>query len=564
MENSNQSDTTKLSTVKNKNSNALGYIIFSFALAFGFLLGKFVFQNKQNHSNVSFNNLNTYLNNLNLSPHPINEIIYFVQKNYVDSIKIDSLVNLTIQTLLEHLDPHSIYIPHDQIQISTDDISSSFEGIGIEFRIIRDTVVVINTIPNGPSDKIGIQPGDRIIKVNDSTIAGKSIKENDVIRILRGPKGTYVDLIIHRPSLNKELSFRIERDVIPQHSIDYKILLKNNIGYIKLSTFKISSAKEFSEAVENLLKQGMKKLILDLRSNSGGSLDACIKILDHFFPENILLVYTYGAHRNRENFYSTNYGKLEDMPIVVLVDEFSASASEIVAGAIQDNDRGIIIGRRTFGKGLVQEQISLSDGSLLRLTVARYYTPSGRSIQRKYNKQSENYYINLYERILFESQTGIDTTHYDTTTVFYTKMGRKVYGKGGIEPDIHISHHSIYKNQKSSKFLNFIVPFAFDFVDKNRIFLKQTYPTCSHFAQNFKLKASDWEKFEKYIEERTKDKLLSSDFLKPEEKKYIENFLTAHIARNVYGQECFYNIILPSDEAVNVAIAYLNKLSPNK
>lgn len=546
---------------KHNRTNASIYIILSFAIIIGFLLGRIV------ENQYIANKGGSYFNFLPVKSvtdtDPLSEILQLIAKNYVDSISIDSLREIGIASLLEHLDPHSVYIPRQDIEIVIDDVQSSFEGIGIEFRIVRDTVVVMSTIPDGPSERAGIQAGDRIIKVNDSLIAGVSIKDRQVVRLLRGPRGTRVRLTVYRPTMKKELSFEIVRDIISQQSIDVQTMIAPDIGYIRLSSFKFSSSKEFLQATNELRKQGMKKLILDLRGNGGGSLEACIEILDQFFQKGELLVFTEGDFRPKEKIYATSRSKLADIQLAVLVDEFSASASEIIAGAIQDNDRGIIIGRRTFGKGLVQEQIKLkSNGALLRLTVARYYTPSGRSIQRKYGTTLDDYYVDLYQRIIHESKTGRDTTDYDTTMIFYTKQGRKVYGNGGITPDIHISYPSIYRKPEASQFLNVIIPFAFDYSDKNRVKLKQTYRTCELFARHFTLKMLDWQHFEHFARKHLKDQNISMNLLTPEEKLYIEMLIKAHIGRNIYGLECFYTIQFPYDEAIQTAIRYLRELPP--
>lgn len=452
----------------------LHYIFYSLVLVAGIWAGYF----------LAPKSLNSGIPNNETQQHftKISDIFNYIHDNYVDSVDYEQLVDDALETILLHLDPHSTYIPLEDFEFVNDEMTGNFEGIGIQFRIEKDTVMVIQTIPNGPSEKVGLKAGDRIIEVDGKNIAGKNITNNEVMKMLRGEKGTKVIVKIKRNGVIGVMTFTITRDIIPTFSIDYAGMISSDIGYIKLSSFKITSDSEFREALDKLLRKGMKKLIFDLRGNGGGSLDACIRIADQFFDEGILLVYTEGLHRQRQDTYSTKNGLFKTGKLVILVDEFSASASEIVAGAVQDNDRGIIIGRRTFGKGLVQEQINFRDGSAIRLTVARYYTPVGRSIQRKYDNGLEAYYDDFYNRVMGEFETGSDTSTYDTIQ-YRTKGGKIVYGGGGIQPDIHIGYPEIYKKDSLNMYFNMLFQFSFEYTDKHRESLKKTYRNAEGFIK---------------------------------------------------------------------------------
>jgi carboxyl-terminal processing protease len=340
----------------------------------------------------------------------INDIVNYVYESYVDSIDRQELTEDAIVSLLKNLDPHSSYIPASAFRELNDPLMGSFEGIGIEFNMITDTVVVINPLTGGPSERIGLMAGDRIIKVEDENIAGLNMATNDVVRKLKGPKGTKVTVSVMRRGVDELIDFTITRDKIPSYSLDIAYMIDPNTGYIKLGKFSATSHQEFRSAMERLKREGMEKMILDLRGNGGGFLDAAISLADEFLSPETLIVYTDGRKRPKTFAHARRNGGFETQPLVILIDEWSASASEIIAGAVQDHDRGLIIGRRSFGKGLVQEQVQLGDGSALRLTVARYYTPSGRSIQKPYDNGSDEYFADFMQRYLdgeLESRTAL-------------------------------------------------------------------------------------------------------------------------------------------------------------
>ena len=433
-------------------------------------------------------------------------------------------------------------------------MTGNFEGIGIQFRIEKDTVLVIQTIANGPSEIMGLKAGDRIIEVEGENIAGTGITNNEVMKLLKGKKGTKVTLGIKRSGMNTLLYFTITRDVIPTYSIDYAGMITEETGYIKLSNFNFNSGAEFVDALNKLISQGMKNLIFDLRGNGGGSLDASIEIADQFFDKGVLLVYTEGLHRARKDSYSTRHGLFKNGKLAILVDEFSASASEIVAGAVQDNDRGVVIGRRTFGKGLVQEQLPFRDGSAIRLTVARYYTPVGRSIQRTYDKGIEAYYDEFYNRVMDEFTTGNDNAPQDSIE-FRTKSGKIVYGGGGITPDIHVPYPGIYKNDSLNVFLSMIFQFSFEYADKNRQKLNTTFANEDRFISGFIITENIWNQYVSFVGQNNKSKQnISNIKVNADEKKFISTHLKANIGRNLYGYECYYPIIKDADDVLKAAI----------
>ncbi len=365
----------------------------------------------------------------------IEQILKLMKNDYVDTLDVDSISELAIVNLLAQLDPHSVYMPPVDLEEFNTEMQGEFDGIGVEFNILRDSVVVANVLPEGPSSRVGLKEGDRIVKVNGEVIAGIGITNSDVIKKLRGERGTKVDILIFRPSQGKELDFTITRGPIPVHSVDNVIMLSDAIGYIKVSRFIDKTYKEFKEGLVQLKGEGAKKLIIDLRGNGGGYLNQAVDMIDELLSEG-LITYTQGAHRKRKDYKAKSGGVFEKGELVVLIDESSASASEVFAGAIQDRDRGMIVGRRSFGKGLVQEVINLPDGSAVRLTIARYYTPSGRCIQKPYEHGMFEYYFGTHKE-------NIDSlVEAGALEKFYTSSGRLVYESGGITPDIVVTEDS--------------------------------------------------------------------------------------------------------------------------
>jgi carboxyl-terminal processing protease len=399
-------------------------VILILGILIGFQLNKYLV-NKRPISNVVERN------------DRLEEIIDIIGSKYVDSVSADSLYEDAVFGILKHLDPHTVYIPARDLAAVTEDLEGNFKGIGVEFYMLKDTLMITSVLKNGPSADAGILPGDKVIKVNDSTISGVGISSENIISKLRGLEGTSVKLSLLRPSENRMLEINVNRGVIPIFSVDAAYMIDAQTGYIRINRFSATTYREFMKALNTLLAQGMKQMILDLRQNPGGYLDAATAIADELIGGEKLLVYTKGRASEKEEYMSGQKGKFEQGKLAVLVDEGSASASEILAGAIQDWDRGVVIGRRTYGKGLVQEQFELGDGSALRLTIARYFTPSGRSIQRPYSKGRVAYEEEFEERYKNGSLTTADTfTSQDTMRYFTEQKHRIVYGGGGIKPDI--------------------------------------------------------------------------------------------------------------------------------
>lgn len=484
----------------------------------------------------------------------INDIINYINESYVDTVNREELTEEAIVNLLKNLDPHSSYIPASAFRDLNDPLMGSFEGIGIEFNMMTDTVVVINPIPGGPSETVGLRAGDRIIKVEEEVIAGIKIATQDVVRKLKGPKGTKVNVSIMRRGVDDLLDFTITRDKIPSYSLDIAYMIDDKTGYIKLGQFSATTHQEFRMALDRLKRQGMDQMILDLRGNGGGFLDAAIQLADEFLQPESLIVYTDGRSRPKTVATARRNGGFETQPLIVLIDEWSASASEIIAGAVQDHDRGLIIGRRSFGKGLVQEQVQLSDGSALRLTVARYYTPSGRSIQKPYDNGSEEYFADFMQRFLDGELEHPDSIHNNDSLRFETAGGRTVYGGGGITPDIFIPLNTEERSPYFVKVANrgLIYRFAFDYADSNRDRIKE-YETADNFVENFQVNniAQSFIIFAESegVDFNLEEYRVAEDLIKAQIKAYI--------GRNIFGNDAFYPVMNQRDAAVAKALEVL-------
>jgi len=482
----------------------------------------------------------------------ISSLLNYIEKEYVDTVNIETLTENTIPFILENLDPHSVYIPAKDIVKYNEPILGNFSGIGIQFNMTDDTVAVISTIPNGPSEIVGILPGDRIINVNDIPVSGVQLPTDSIVSKLRGPKGTLVRVSILRRGEKKLLEFEIKRDDIPLYSVDVAYMIGDSTGYLKINSFSQTTYNEFVSSIKELHKKGMKKLILDLRSNGGGLMDAATGIADQFLEGGKLIVYTQGKARSRYEVFSTSKGICKDDELIILIDEYSASASEILAGAIQDNDRGIIIGRRSFGKGLVQEQVQFNDGSALRLTIARYYTPTGRSIQKPYtNGDREEYYRDIDERYLHGELENRDSIKFPDSLQFITPGGKTVYGGGGIMPDVFIPFDTtgITGYFIKVRSLGLIYRFAFDYTDHNRDKLKEL-KTAEEISEYLD-KTDFYLEFIKYAGRNDvipdyKDLSISEIIIRTQ--------LKAYIARNLIDNEGFYPIIQQIDSTLLKAI----------
>ena len=395
-----------------------------------------------------------------------------INRKYVDVVDMDSIVDRVLPTILEELDPHSAYYPAEETQVSNDELHGSFSGIGIQFSMQDDTVRVNSVIHGGPSEKVGVLAGDRIVLINDSVFAGKKIPSNEIVKNLKGPKGTTVKISVLRNGEPNLVDFTIERGDIPVKSVDaaYMISPEDGIGYIMINKFGETTFAEMMVSLAELSSKGMKKLIIDLRGNSGGYLGAAIQMANEFLPKNDLIVYTQGAHNPISKQYANGHGHYTSIPLAVMIDESSASAAEIFTGAIQDNDRGTVVGRRSFGKGLVQEPIDFSDGSSIRITIARYYTPSGRCIQKPYGESDEDYAMDIVKRYEHGEFFNADSIKQNEDEVYKTKGGRTVYGGGGIMPDVFVAQdttgYSTYYSDVVRKSL--VNKFSFKYVDSNR------------------------------------------------------------------------------------------------
>lgn len=493
----------------------------------------------------------------NKSSEKIEEVLSLIKDEYVDTVNMDKLTESAIVAVLEQLDPHSSYIPPVNLQAYNEDLEGNFEGIGVEFNLVKDTIVVVSAISGGPSEAVGIRAGDRIVNIDGENVAGKNFTNEDVIKRLRGKKGTKVDVKVSRKGVNELLPFTIKRDKIPLYSVDASYLVQPDIGYIKINRFAESTYDEFMDAMHKLKDEGMKKLILDLRGNPGGYLNSATDIADEFLSNKKMIVYTEGKARKRRNYYATANGDFEKQPLVVLVDEGSASASEIVSGAVQDNDRGTIIGRRTFGKGLVQEQIEFKDGSAIRLTVARYYTATGRCIQRSYAEGVEKYYEALYQSML-GNETDNDSLYHDSLQMFKTAGGKVVYGGGGIMPDIYVPHdtssYSAYLSDVISK--GYTYDFCFDYADHHRDELKKRYKSYRRFAEDQSLNSQLVQQFVKFAAE--KGAVATDDELK-KSSRYLAFRIKAIIARNLWNNDAFYFIQNQDDEVFTKALDFIKK-----
>ena len=487
----------------------------------------------------------------------IGSLLQLINGFYVDTLDMSHLTEQAIVATLKQLDPHSSYIPKKDVERTNEPLEGSFEGVGLTFQIYKDTILVISPIPGGPSDKVGILAGDKIIKVNGEDAFGEKITNQWVMDHLRGKKGTKVNVSIYRHGVKGLLEFTIVRDKIPLNSIDAAFMLDSKTGYIKLNRFARNSLDEFNEAIAKLKKQGMENLVFDLRSNSGGYLSTALAISDEFLPEGKLVVYTKGIHSPRQDLNATEKGQMEKGKLAVLINEGSASASEIVSGAIQDWDRGVIIGRRSFGKGLVQRPFRLPDGSVVRLTVARYYTPSGRCIQKPYDEGVDEYYEDFAHRMEHGELVHADSIHCPDSLKYTTHGGRTVYGGGGIMPDIFIPWDSTRYNQLYSDLIRkgIFNSFVNDYLDANRQKLKRKYPDFKDFNNNFKVSDEEFDDFISRAKEKTE---INQEQLEPN-VDYLKLQLKALIARNLFNTNDYFEVLWPEDKDIKKALETINE-----
>lgn len=539
---------------KNSKHTILFPLLLAVGIVLGILLGQFVGRNKAESQ------LRTLISRTGLtSPNKLMQTCMLVENKYVDSISMDSLTELVIPLMMKELDPHSEYIPARDMQAMNESLEGEFDGIGVMFNAATDTVIVLSVIPNGPSAKAGVVAGDRIIEVNDTLVAGVKMPQNDIVKRLRGKRGSQVKLSLKRQGVDELVDIEVTRDAIPIKSIEAAFMISDNIGFVRLSQFARTSYVELMQSLAMLREQGMSKLIFDLRGNTGGFLDQAIMIANEFLPEGKLIVYTEDRNGQQVKEFSDGGGRSTDLELVILIDEGSASSSEILAGAVQDNDRGTIVGRRSFGKGLVQQQVPYADGSALRLTIARYYTPTGRSIQKPYeNGHQDEYDMDIVHRYNNNEFFSADSIHFDDSLKFTTPKGKIVYGGGGIMPDLFIPMDTLdvtkYFMEVSGR--NILYRYTIEYADKHREELNKVETIAD-------LKAM-----------LDADKNLLSDFIryatgqgvKPVQRDIarsrllIESQLRAYIGRNtVLEDNGFYSNIIPIDKVLQRSIELLQQ-----
>lgn len=494
---------------------------------------------------------------INASSNKLNALLRIIDDQYVDTVNMADLIEEAMPQILGELDPHSSYIAAKDMEEMTADLRGSFSGIGIQFTIQQDTIHINNVIAGGPSEKVGLMAGDRIVEVDDSAFVGKIVTNNEAMKKLKGPKGSEVKLGIFRHGEKEILHFTIIRGDIPVKSVDAAYMLNEKYGYIKINKFGETTYPEMLISLAKLHQENCEGIVVDLRGNTGGYMGAAVQMVNEFLPKGQLIVYTEGRKATRENYFSNGTGSSQEIPVIVLVDEGSASASEIFAGAIQDNDRGTIIGRRSFGKGLVQQPIDFSDGSAIRLTIARYHTPSGRCIQKPYNKgKDENYELDIltrYEHGEFFSQ---DSIKQDESHIYYTSLGRPVYGGGGIMPDIFVPQDTTGVTSYFSMAVNrgLILQFAFQYTDQNRQAL-QKYETAEDMLKYLK-KQNILEKFARFAETKG---LKRRNILMYKSQKLFERNLYGNIIYNMLDMEDYLKYLNQQDPTVLKALEVLEK-----
>ncbi len=481
-------------------------------------------------------------------PQKLNKLLlaeYAINSAYVDSVDEDKLVEYAIVGMLQKLDPHSSYTDAKETKDMEEPLQGEFSGIGIQFNMKEDTLYVIQTIPGGPSERVGILAGDRIVMVNDTLIAGVKMKRNDIMKRLRGKKGTKVTVKVRRGASPDLITFRITRDKIPLHSVDASYMIDDKTGYVRISNFGAKTYDEMMDALASLTKQGMQQVVIDLTDNGGGYLNAAIEMCNEFLDRGQLIVYTEGLKAPRSNANALGTGKYKDLPMAIMVNQYSASAAEIFSGAMQDWDRAVVVGRRTFGKGLVQRPVRFEDGSMMRLTVARYYTPSGRCIQKPYTKGNKKAYE---EDLLDRSKSGeyycLDSIHFADSLRYTTLVHqRTIYGGGGVMPDIFVpvdtSEYSTYYRDMVAK--GIVNQFVIDYVDKHRKQLKSDYPTLEDFDARFALTDDDIKRF---IDAGEKDKVKYDEAKFRTSERVFRTMIKGLIARDIYADSSAYTRIV--------------------
>ena len=536
--------------------NSKHTVLFPLLLAGGIVLGLLLGQYMGRNSTAS--EIRGMLSRMTMPTNKLTYTLSLIENQYVDSVSMDSLAEHVIPLLVEELDPHSVYIPAEEMKELNEPLEGEFDGIGVVFNMATDTIIVLNVIPQGPSDKAGVKAGDRIVEINDSLVAGRNIPQREIVKRLRGPRGTTVRLALERQGIADWVDVDVVRDAIPIKSIESAFRIADGIGYVKLGQFAKTSFDELERALASLRAEGVGKLIFDLRGNSGGFLDQAILIANEFLHEGQLIVYTEDRRHEQLREYADGTGSAQDMDVVVLIDEGSASSSEILAGALQDNDRGTIVGRRSFGKGLVQRQIPYSDGSALRLTTARYYTPTGRSIQKPYTiGDDESYEEDLWNRYRNNEFFSADSIHFADSLRKMTPGGKVVYGGGGIMPDVFVPADTTdmtkYFVEVAGR--NILYRYTIEYADRHREALNavRTIPELEALLDG------DEALFDDFVRYAARHGVAPRQADIARSRKLIEAQLRAYIGRNTALEDNgFYANIYPVDNVILRAIGILN------
>ena len=533
--------------MSNKNTFRFAPLIIAISVVLGILIGTFYAKHYGGNK----------LGIINASSNKLNALLHVIESQYVDTVDMTELVENTMPQILAELDPHSTYIPAKDLQEVNSELEGSFSGVGIQFTILQDTIHVNSIVPGGPAEKVGMLAGDRIVTVDDSLFVGKDLTNERALRTLKGPKGSEVRLGVKRATEKELLHFTIVRGDIPQNTIDAAYMLSDDYGYIQVSKFGRTTHVELLSAIAQLNHHGCKGLIIDLRDNTGGYMDAATRMVNEFLPANKLIVYAEGRKYPRWEDYADGTGSCQQTPLVVLINEGSASASEIFAGAIQDNDRGTIIGRRSFGKGLVQQPIEFSDGSAIRLTIARYYTPSGRCIQKPYEKgKGEEYELDLLTRYEHGEFFSADSIKQNTEEIYHTRLGRTVYGGGGIMPDIFVPQDTTGMTSYFRMAANrgMIIRYTFEYTDQNRNKLSE-FETPDKLESYLKTQ-NVLDKFATWAEKKG---LKRRNLMMLKSKKLFETALYGNIIYNMLGMEAYIQYLNKSDKTVQKALEVLKE-----
>ena len=512
-------------------------IVIAVAIAIGILMG----------SKLNPSTENTFFSR-NTNKNKLNKLIDFIEKEYVDSLNTDSIVDLTVNGILEKLDPHSVYIPKSDLAQVEQSMRGDFVGIGVNFYMYNDSLAVIKPIAFGPSEKAGIKAGDRILFADKLQLYNKKIETDSLFSILKGEQGSTIKLTVFRKSENKKFAVNIKRDVIPIKSVDVSTMVSKTAGYIKINRFAETTYDEFFKGLAQLKKQGANEIIIDLRDNGGGYLESAVAIADEFLKNKELIVKTKNKKGKIDTTFATEKGIFENGKVTILINENSASASEILAGAIQDNDRGTIVGRRSFGKGLVQREMPLGDGSAVRLTVARYYTPSGRSIQKPYEDKAENYFNEFEKRFESGELYEQDKTKIADSLKFKTKKGRTVYGGGGIIPDVFVPFESKHGEESTTLFMQsgLVNYFVFEQLDKNRKKFEKI--TLAELEKEIKTKPYYFSEFKKHLSQT------GLMFNLDAQKEKTLHYLHAEFVHQLFREKQYYDVLLKNDVMLKKAL----------